>query len=99
MKKYLAILKKETLQLVRDLPGLLILFIMPALMLIVITLTQQKVITARFTGVKLVLVNVDSSALGDSITKELTKTAYFSLVRLQTVKEAEKAIKRGKKIN
>jgi len=72
MKKYFPIIKKEFLQLVRDIPGLSILFLMPALMLILITLTQEKVLTGIESGLNVILVDNDSSMLGDSIYKART---------------------------
>jgi len=96
VKKYLAIVKKEYLQVVRDLPGLAILFLMPALMLIVIALTQEKVIIGRESGMRIILVNADSSAFGNSIGNEMKANLRFDLVAYASEKEAEKDVFNGK---
>src|SRR4030043_1438119 len=96
MKKYLSIINKEYLQLVRDLPGLAILFLMPALMLIVITLTQERVLIGRESGMKIIVINADSSALGNSIEKELKTNINFNYASYASEKEAEKAVFSGK---
>jgi ABC-2 type transport system permease protein len=96
VKKYFSILIKESLQIVRDLPGLSILFLMPALMLIIITLTQEKVMIGMDSGMKIILVNADSSALGNSIEKELKTNINFKYWVFASEKEAEKSVFSGK---
>ena len=44
MRKYLAATKKELLLLLRDKTGLLLLFLMPSVLVIVITLVQENVL-------------------------------------------------------
>ena len=95
MKKFLAIVKKEFLLLLRDWPGLAILFVMPAILLIIITLTQESAILKDKSGIKIILVNADSSVLGDSITKDLTRSGAFNLTRFYSVREAENAVMKG----
>jgi ABC-2 type transport system permease protein len=77
VKKFFSILYKEYLQIIRDLPGLAILFLMPALMLIIITLTQEKMMVGTDSGMKIILVNADSSTLGNNIEKELKSNINF----------------------
>jgi ABC-2 type transport system permease protein len=95
LKKFLAIVKKEFLLLLRDLPGLAILFVMPAVLLIIITLTQESAILKDKAGIKIILVNADSSILGDSIVKDLTRSGSFNITKFSSVIEAEKAVVRG----
>lgn len=87
---------KELLQVFRDLPGLALLFLMPALLLIVITLTQEKVMIGMESGIKIVLVNKDSSALADKIEQELKTNTNFICDVLLSEKEAEKAVFSGR---
>ncbi|MCP4313306.1 MAG: ABC transporter permease [Bacteroidetes bacterium] len=96
MGKYLAIVKKEFLQVVRDLPGLGLLFLMPALMLILITLTQEKVMTGMDTSSKVLLVNSDGATLGNSIEEELNRESKIELKVMKSVGEAEKLVYTGK---
>lgn len=96
MVKYAAIVKKEILQVLRDLPGLLLLFLMPALMLLVITLTQEKVMTGLDSGSKVLLVNLDASSLGSSIQKKLSLESKIDLEVMESLAEAENLVYTGK---
>ena len=95
MKKFLAIVKKEILLLSRDWPGLAILFVMPAILLIIITLTQESAIQNEKSGIKMILVNADSSILGDSIENDLTKQGYFNFTKFFSAREAENEVLQG----
>ncbi|MBN1416542.1 MAG: ABC transporter permease [Bacteroidales bacterium] len=95
MKKYIAIVSKEFLQIVRDLPGLALLFLLPATMLIIITLTQEKQIIGMDSGMKIALVNADSSILGNTIEKELNDIDNFRCRVFDSKEEAESAVVRG----
>jgi ABC-2 type transport system permease protein len=96
MKKYHAILVKEFLQVIRDLPGLGLLFLMPALLMLVITLTQEKVLLGMDSKASIVLVNNDRSALGDSIENRLRRQPNIDLHMFATEEEAENKVYRGK---
>jgi ABC-2 type transport system permease protein len=80
---------------IRDLPGLGLLFLMPALLLIVITLTQEKVMTGMDSGTRVALVNLDRSALGDSIEADLKKEPGIHLTLYESLEEAESRVFRG----
>ncbi len=96
MGKYFAIVKKEFLQVVRDLPGLGLLFLMPALMLLVITLTQEKVMTGLDSASKVLLFNSDASSLGSSIEEKLKQEPKIHLTVVESLSEAEKMVYTGK---
>ncbi|MFO7670037.1 MAG: ABC transporter permease [Bacteroidales bacterium] len=96
MEKYLSIVLKEILQVVRDLPGLGLLFLMPALMLIVITLTQEKVMTGLDSSTKVLMVNSDLSNLGNTIEERLTQEPKIDLEVSESFAEAEKLVYTGK---
>lgn len=96
MRKFFSIVYKEYLQLIRDLPGLTILFLMPAVMLVVITLTQEKVLIGRESGMKIIIVNADASHLGNRIESELKANISFKLVTYTSQKEAEHDVFSGK---
>jgi ABC-2 type transport system permease protein len=95
LKRYVAILKKEFLQVFRDLPGLILLFLMPAAMLIIITITQENQIIGTDSGMKILLVNSDSAALGNTIENELKTNEHFSCSIFESEKDAEKAVNEG----
>jgi ABC-2 type transport system permease protein len=80
MNKLLAIIKKETLILLRDKIGLSILFIMPIVLIFVMTLIQDSTFkTINEKGIPIVLVNNDRDSLGNSIYKGLKSSALCTL--------------------
>jgi ABC-2 type transport system permease protein len=81
--------------LIRDWPALLILFVMPAVLFVVITLSQESAISKGKTGIKMILVNADSSVLGDTIAKDLSKSGNFNFTKFSSAKEAEDAVLHG----
>lgn len=95
MKKFLSIFKKDFLLLIRDWPGLVILFLMPAVLLVVITFIQQNSIPSKKTGFRVIVVNADSTLLGDVIVKDLAGSEFFECIFLNSSAEAQKAILDG----
>jgi ABC-2 type transport system permease protein len=68
MYKLLATIKKETIILLRDQFGLAILFLMPIVLIIVMTLVQDAAFSSiNERGVKIVLVDNDQDSLGVAI--------------------------------
>ena len=96
MRKYYFILVKEFLQIIRDLPGLGLLFLMPAMMLMMITLTQEKVMIGMNSKTDIVLVNADKSALGDLIENDFKEQSNINLKVFESAEEAEKEVFTGK---
>lgn len=93
MHKLLASIKKESLLLMRDWGGLGILFIMPSILLITITLIQQS--TFREAGnsvMPVVLVNNDGGEFGKIIEKNMEEADALELVQKwngKTIDEAQ----------
>jgi ABC-2 type transport system permease protein len=72
LNKLFAIIKKEALILLRDKIGLSILFIMPVILILVMTLIQDSAFkTINEKGIPIVLVNNDQDSLGNAIYKGL----------------------------
>jgi ABC-2 type transport system permease protein len=95
LKKFLAIVKKDTLLMIRDWPGLAILFIMPAVLLVIITFTQESAIPTKKSGMKIAIVNSDSAVFGDNIVKDLTNIGYFNFINYNSVDEARNTVLDG----
>jgi ABC-2 type transport system permease protein len=95
LKKFFAIVKKDILELLRDWPGLTILFVMPTILLIIITLTQESAIQTKKSDIKMILVNADSSIFGNAIANDLRKSGHFSFTIYSSAKEAENAVLHG----
>lgn len=81
MHKLLASIKKEILLLFRDWGGLGILFIMPAILLIVITLIQQSTFQDNHqTVMSLVLVNNDQGEIGETVEENISNSDNLKLI-------------------
>ncbi len=100
--KLWATIKKETLILIRDKVGLSILFIMPMVLILVMTLIQDSAFrTLNEKGVPIVLVDNDKDTLGISILDGLKKAAMCDLRdsidgKPATTESAKKAVAEGK---
>jgi ABC-2 type transport system permease protein len=82
MKGFWGTVIKEMLLLVRDIPGMILLFAMPMILILVITLTQQNAYES-FTDNKMsiLFVDEDHEELGLTIEKGLTESGYFDVVK------------------
>ncbi len=92
MLKVLAAATKELVLLKRDRAGLLLLFIMPALLVIVITLVQENVM--ELTGQKktrVVFLDLDKGTLGHSLRQQL-KTGHIEIVTWDEQQNKDKDI-------
>ena len=79
IKKLLAAVKKEALILLRDRIGLSILFIMPMVLIFVMTLIQDSAFkTLNEKGIPIVFVNDDKDSLGVAIEKGLKNSELCS---------------------
>jgi ABC-2 type transport system permease protein len=79
ISKLLAVMKKEMLLLLRDRVGLSILFIMPMILIMVMTLIQDAAFkTLNEKGVPIVFVNNDRDSLGNMIEKGLRNSELCS---------------------
>lgn len=99
--KLLAIIKKECLILLRDKIGLSILFIMPMVLIMVMTLIQDSAFrTINEKGIPIVLVDNDQDSLGISIKRGLEQSSLCFLQdsidgKIATQESAEKAVSEG----
>jgi ABC-2 type transport system permease protein len=102
MKKFIAAAKKETIILLRDKIGLSILFIMPIVLIVVMTLIQDSAFHAiSEKGVPLVFVNEDQNDLGNTIHDGLKTSTLCQLSdnidgKPATKESARKAVSEGK---
>ncbi len=96
MRKFLAIFTKDALLMLRDWPGLAILFIMPAVLLIIITFTQESTIPSRKSGMRIGLADDDTSRFGQALISDLVTGKWFNFVILGSGAEARQAVQDGK---
>ena len=99
--KLIATIYKELLLLRRDRAGLLVLFLMPAALVLVISLVQENVLKSMTeTRTRVLLVDQDQQELGAALARELGGTGLLEIIRQLdgrplTVDAAEKAVRDG----
>lgn len=97
MHKLWASAYKETLLLIRDIGGIAILFIMPLLLLIVITLVQDSSFkTISDVKIPVLLVDNDKGEVSKSIIENLSESNSFEIHLKDSEDEAKDAIFAGK---
>lgn len=81
MMKLFSTVYKELLLLFRDRAGLLVLFLMPAALVIIVSLVQENVLkTTGEIDVQVVLADLDRGAVGDAIRKGLAEAGAMEIV-------------------
>lgn len=81
MLRLLSSIYKELLVLIRDRAGLAILFIMPLVLILIMTLIQDATFrTVKEVNISMILVNNDKDSLGEAITKGLYESKYFQII-------------------
>src|SRR5690606_6092456 len=97
MHKLWASTYKEFLLLVRDLGGIAILFIMPLLLLIVITLVQDSTFkTISDVKIPVLLVDNDRGEISKNIIENLSESNSFEIIQKSSEEEAEDEVFSGK---
>lgn len=97
MHKLWASTYKEFLLLIRDFGGLAILFIMPLILLITITLIQDNTFkTIKKTKIPVLLVDNDKGNVSKSIRNGLTETDSFEIINEETENGAKELVFKGK---
>ena len=102
MKRLLASITKEFLILIRDRAGLGILFVMPMILVFIMTFIQDAALKSiNESGVPILFVDEDNDTLGDYLEKGISKTEFFKLERnvegkKATSETAQKAVAEGK---
>jgi len=86
MFKLLSALRKETLILIRDVPGLLILFIMPVLLILVVIVAQQNAVkSSRESKTEIIFVDNSHSASSKAIEQSLENSGFFILIKTDRI--------------
>ena len=93
MAKLLSALRKEFLILVRDVPGLLILFIMPVLLILVVVVAQENAIrSSRESKTEIIFVDASQSPLSKAIEQTLDSSGFYTLVKSYEGKNMDESI-------
>jgi len=80
MQKLNAALKKEWLILVRDVPGLAILFLMPVLLILVVTLAQENALKNQAVKSSVMISSPAGSPIGRQIISDIRSSGMFILL-------------------
>ena len=81
MLRLLSSIYKEFLVLIRDRAGLAILFIMPLVLILIMTLIQDSSFKSiKQVNISMILVNNDNDSLGQAISKGLYTSEFFQIV-------------------
>jgi len=80
MRKFIAAVRKEWLILIRDLPGLGILFLMPVLLILVVTIAQENALKSQMQKSTVLLSSQPGSVLGEQVKEDLTTSGIFTVI-------------------
>lgn len=82
MRQLWAIVKKEFIQVIRDIPGLIILFLMPMVLILAVTGTQENAFKELYDNKSDILfIDNDHEYLSKTIEDGLHKSGYFHVVK------------------
>jgi len=81
MHKLRSILVREALLLLRDIPGLFILFFMPVLLIFVVTLAQENALKYQRERTSVLVVDQKPSLISREVCKALDSSGFFTVVR------------------
>jgi ABC-2 type transport system permease protein len=101
MAKLFSAFKKEFLLLIRDIPGLLILFLMPVVLVMIVTVAQQNAVkNSRESKTNVLFIDKAHTAASLSLERDLANSGIFLLVKKQDdilldEKRATELISRG----
>jgi ABC-2 type transport system permease protein len=101
MTKFRAGMIKEVILLVRDIPGLILLFLLPLFLVLVVTLTQEKALRKiDQTHISVVFIDNDTSSLGKTIEEGLLASQFFHILKSKgkktlDIETARKLIHKG----
>jgi ABC-2 type transport system permease protein len=79
MRKFWYILNKEVILLFRDIPGLVILFLMPVLLIFVVTLAQDKALQGQNGRTALLFADQAGSVFSGKLALNLDSSGFFKL--------------------
>ncbi len=82
MFKFLAALNKEFLILLRDIPGLIILILLPVALIVIVTVAQENAMKAsRESKTKILFIDNSHSKTSADIEKNLDSSGFFMLIK------------------
>lgn len=97
MRKFVTLLYKDYLLLMRDVAGLCLMFLMPVVLVFLMTFLQNDLIgTINETEISVLMRNADLDILGNSIEKQIDESESFTLTKTEkSEEELRLAVARG----
>jgi ABC-2 type transport system permease protein len=97
MRKFITLLYKDYLLLVRDIAGLCLMFLMPVALVFLMTFLQNDLIgKINETEISVLMLNMDSDTLGNSIERQIANSESFTLTKAKDGEdELRLAVARG----
>ena len=96
MRKFLTLLYKDYLLLVRDVPGICLMFVMPIALVLLMTFLQNDLIGGNEGRISVLLLNSDNDTLGSSIEKQIADSENFTVEKTNyNENELKLAVARG----
>ncbi|GAA3593194.1 ABC transporter permease [Flavivirga amylovorans] len=97
MRKLLASTYKEFLLLTRDIGGIAILFIMPLVLIVTITIIQDSTFkSVSETKIPILLVDNDKGSVSETIIKGLKESNIFEVIKIAIEEDAKNLVFKGK---
>ena len=85
MRKFLTLLYKDSLLLIRDVAGLGLMFLMPVALVFLMTFLQNDLIgKLNETEISVLMLNMDSDTLGNSIERQIADSESFTLTKAES---------------
>jgi ABC-2 type transport system permease protein len=90
MRKLFASIHKELLLLINDKVGLILMFMMPILLVFIITIVQDSTFKlVNDNNIEIIVVNKDNGALGDSLSSLLEESGVFKITNRSKLSQKE----------
>jgi len=102
MRKTIVSVKKESIILLRDIEGILLIFLMPLLLVVIIALLQHRTFQSiNESKIPIVVANFDNDSLGHAFTYGIKSSAMFEVTEITTndkdvLEKARKDVATGK---
>lgn len=95
MQKLFALIYKDFLLLIRDRAGIALLFLMPLVLVFIMTSIQDNTFKSiKESGISLIILNNDNDSLGFTIERELEKSNIFNISKeINHIKPTESSLK------
>lgn len=83
IRKYLISIQKEALLLIRDIEGIILIFLMPLILVLVVTLLQHRTFqNLSETKIPVIVLNYDNDSLGNAFSRGIRQSDVFEVTEI-----------------